>query len=236
LKHTSRSPERRSAVTRDPILIVDDEKSIRFMLVETLSAIGLSTEEAADGEEALAKLKDGRFSLVLLDLRLPGMDGMEVLRKMRQTRPEIPVLVITAYGTVSLAVEAMSLGAIDFVQKPFIPEEVRQAVTRALRKWNLHQEKASDYAASLKLAKESIKTGHFDAAEEHLKKAMSVDSARPEAFNILGAVLEMRGNRLEAQKQYRAAISLDPTYAPARVNLERSAQMRRTPVTEIRLD
>ncbi len=223
-------------MTHDPILIVDDEKSIRLMLAETLAAIRLSTEEAADGEEALAKLKDKRFLLVLLDLRLPGMDGMEVLREMRRIRPEIPVMVITAYGTVSLAVEAMSIGAIDFVQKPFVPEEVRQAVTRALRKWNLHQEKASDYSASLKLAKESIKAGHFDAAEEHLKKAMSVDSARPEAFNILGAVLEMRGNRLEAQKQYRAALSLDPTYEAARINLERSAQMWKTPATDIRLD
>jgi len=229
-------PERRFAVVNDPILIVDDEKSIRFMLAETLNAIGVSTEEAADGEEALSKLKEKKFSLILLDLRLPGMDGMEVLRQVRKTRPDIPVMVITAYGTVGLAVEAMSLGAIDFVQKPFVPEEVRQAVSRALRKWRLHEERGSDYAASVTLAKECIKAGHLDAAEEHLRKALSIDSGRAEAFNVLGAVSEMRGDRLEAQKQYRAALSLDPTYEPARSNLERSVEMRRTPITDIRLD
>ena len=223
-------------MVNDTVLIVDDEKSIRLMLAETLGAIGLGTEEAADGEEALSKLKDRKFSLVMLDLRLPGMDGMEVLRQVRKTRPDIPVMVITAYGTVGLAVEAMGLGAIDFVQKPFVPEEVRQAVTRALRRWGPHGERKSDYDAALKLAKESIKAGHMDAAEEHLRKALSIDSTRPDAFNVLGAVSEMRGNRLEAQKQYRAALSLDPTYEPARSNLERSVDMRRTPVTDIRLE
>ena len=218
-----------------PILIVDDEKSIRFMLAEALEAIDVKTEDAADGEEALSKLKEKEFSLVLLDLRLPGVDGMEVLRQMRQTRPDIPVMVITAYGTVNLAVEAMNLGAADFIQKPFVPEEVRQAVTRVIRKWRLHEQREPDYAAAITLARESVRAGHLEAAEEHLRKAVSIDSGRAEAFNLMGVVSEMRGERLEAQKHYRAALSLDPTYEPARSNLERSVEMRRTLPTDIRL-
>lgn len=218
-----------------PILIVDDEKSIRFMLAESLDALGVKTEDASDGEEALSKLKAKEFSLVLLDLRLPGIDGMEVLRQMRQTRPDIPVMVITAYGTIDLAIEAMNLGAADFIQKPFVPEEVRQAVSRVIRRWNLHEQKEPEYAAAVTLARKALRAGLFDAAEEHLRKAVSIDSSRPEAFNLMGAVADMRGNRLEAQKHYRAALSLDPTYAPAQSNLERSVRMQRTPVTEIRL-
>jgi len=208
-------------VKKKRILIVDDEKNIRLTLSQALEILDVETDTAANGEEALAKLKEKEFGLVLLDLHMPRVQGMEVLRQLREIRPDIRVIIITAYGTVGLAVEAMRLGAVDFVQKPFIPEEIREIVARVMDREKLDGQKATDYASSIELAKKAIMDFHFDAAVEHVRKAVSFDPGRPEAFNLLGVLEELRGNRLEAQKHYRAALSLDPSYGAALVNLER---------------
>ncbi|MBE0616331.1 MAG: response regulator, partial [Proteobacteria bacterium] len=103
------------------VLVVDDEKNIRLTLTQSLRALEVETDTAVNGEEALAKLGQAAYDLLLLDLKMPGMDGMEVLRRTRETLPELPVVILTAYGTVASAVEAMKLGAVDFLQKPFSP-------------------------------------------------------------------------------------------------------------------
>ncbi len=204
------------------VLIVDDEKNILLTLSQSLEVLHLDTDTATNGEEALTKLKEKDFSLILLDLRMPGIDGMEVLRQVREIRPDIRIIMISAYGTIELAVEAMKLGAVDFIQKPFSPEEIRALVSRVLDREKLDEQKLADYGSSIELAKKSIGNRHFDAAIEHARKAIFLDPSRPEAFNLLGALLEIRGDRIEAQKNYRAALSLDPSYAPAIKNLERS--------------
>src|SRR5512136_524743 len=107
------------------VLIVDDEKNILLTLSQSLEVLQLETDTAINGEEALTKLKEKDFGLILLDLRMPGIDGMEVLRQVREIRPDIRIIMISAYGTIEVAVEAMKLGAVDFIQKPFSPEEVR---------------------------------------------------------------------------------------------------------------
>jgi DNA-binding response OmpR family regulator len=204
------------------VLIVDDEKNILLTLSQSLEVLQLETDTATNGEEALAKLKEKEFGLILLDIRMPGMDGMEVLRQVREIRPDIRIIMISAYGTIEVAVEAMKLGAVDFIQKPFSPEEIRALVSRVLDRENLDERKVADYGASIELAKKSIGNRHFDAAIEHARKAIFLDPARPDAFNLLGALTEIQGDREEAQKNYRAALSLDPSYAPAIKNLARS--------------
>ena len=204
------------------VLIVDDEKNILLTVSQSLETLHLEMDTAMNGEDALAKLKGRDFGLILLDLRMPGMDGMEVLRQVRGIRPDIRIIIITAYGTIELAVEAMRLGAVDFIQKPFTPEEIRDLVSRVLDREKLDEQKAADYGSSIELAKRSVGHRHFDAAVEHLRKAIFLDPARPEAFNLLGALLEIQGDRVEAQKNYRAALSLDPSYGAALGNLERS--------------
>jgi DNA-binding response OmpR family regulator len=208
------------------ILIVDDEKNIRLTLSQALETLDVQTDTAADGGEALIKLKEKEFALILLDLKMPGMDGMEVLRRVREIRPDIRIIILTAYGTVELAVEAMKLGAADFIQKPFAPVEIRELVSRVLDREKIDEKKVVDYASSVELAKQCIGDRHFDAAVEHVRKAIFFDPSRPEAFNLLGALMEIRGDRIEAQKNYRAALSLDPSYEPAIKNLQRSAGMR----------
>jgi CheY-like chemotaxis protein len=205
-----------------PILIVDDEKNIRLTLSQVLETLGAEIDTAANGEEALTKLKGREFSLILLDIRMPGMDGMEILRRVREIRPDIRVIMITAYGTIESAVEAMKLGAVDFLQKPFDPEEIRELVSRVADRDKLGEHRRLDYASDIESAKKCIRDRHFDAAIEHVQRGISVDPGRPEAFNLLGALMEIEGDRIEAQKNYRAALSLDPSYQPAISNLHRS--------------
>jgi len=203
------------------ILIVDDEKSIRLTLSQSLEMPGLDTDTAVNGEEALAKLKKKEYGLILLDLKMPGMDGMEVLREVTRIRPDIRVIIITAHGTIDSAVEAMKYGAVDFIQKPFAPKEIRELVLKVLDRDAMDEANAADYSVHIELAKRCVSDRHFRASTEHVRKAIAIDASRPEAFNFLGALQEIQGHVLEAQKNYRAALSLDPTYKPAHANLMR---------------
>lgn len=188
---------------------------------QALSALDAEVDTAVNGEEALQKLEDAEYDVMLLDLRMPGMDGMEVLRRISKSRPEVRVIIITAYGTVDWAVEAMKLGAVDFIQKPFSPKELRNIVGKVLARENIEEEAASDYETYIELAKESINKRQFPAALEHARKAISIDPGRPEGLNLLGVLHEIEGNTTEAMRQYRAANALDPTYQPARENMDR---------------
>jgi DNA-binding NtrC family response regulator len=100
------------------ILVVEDRDSLRRMLDRALSGEGYAVETAASGEEALALIAERQYDLVLTDLKLPGISGLDVLRGSRQVKPDLPVVVLTAYGTVHTAVEAMKEGAVDFLEKP----------------------------------------------------------------------------------------------------------------------
>ncbi len=110
------------------ILVVEDRDSLRRMLATALASEGHEVVAVATGEEAVAKLGEG-FDLVLTDLKLPGIDGLEVLRASRRQAPPPPVIVLTGYGTVATAVEAMKLGALDFLEKPVDIEELFRRVT-----------------------------------------------------------------------------------------------------------
>lgn len=120
------------------ILVVDDEEDIRSFLADALHAEGHDVAEAPDGEAAWSRLGAEGFHLVLTDLRMPRMDGMELLRRLRQTQPEVEVVVLTAHGSVDSAVEAMKLGAFEYLQKPISgPAELRLVVSRALERRSL---------------------------------------------------------------------------------------------------
>jgi DNA-binding response OmpR family regulator len=117
------------------ILIIDDEENIRRVTRLTLEEAGYEATEAGDGESGLAAFGDGSdWDAVLLDQRMPGMDGLETLRHIKQRQPTARVIMSTAYASIELAVEAMKLGATDFVRKPMTPEILRHAVTAALSK------------------------------------------------------------------------------------------------------
>lgn len=118
---------------RGRVLVIDDEDHIRRVMRMTLEAAGYEVGEGADGPRGLEAFGDGSaWDAVLLDQRMPGMDGLETLRRMRERRADVRVIMITAYASIELAVDAMKLGAKDFVRKPMTPETVRNAVTAAL--------------------------------------------------------------------------------------------------------
>ena len=119
------------------ILIVDDEETMRDSCRQILSAIRCPVQEAESGDIALDMIKKELFDIVLLDLKMPGLGGMEVLKKIKEDNPETIVIVITGYATVDSAVEAMKQGAYDFLPKPFTPEELRVIVKRAIDKRKL---------------------------------------------------------------------------------------------------
>lgn len=115
------------------ILIIDDEKNIRMMVQLALEQVGHTVELAADGPEGLGKFGDAaNVDLVLLDQRMPGMEGLDVLREIRKQSLSSKVIMITAFGTIDLAVDAMKAGATDFLRKPFTAETLRNAVQSAL--------------------------------------------------------------------------------------------------------
>jgi DNA-binding response OmpR family regulator len=114
---------------------VDDEPHLRQMMRLTLETTGYDVDEAANGEHALAQFREGSgYDAVLLDQRMPGLDGLETLRRVKQDHPDIVVIMVTAYATIDLAIDAMKVGASDFVRKPMTPETLRHAVAAALSK------------------------------------------------------------------------------------------------------
>ena len=109
-------------------------------------------------------------------------------------------------------------------------------VSKIIKRETLDIVKSHDYESFIELAKKCVEDRHFDAAAEHVKKAISIDSSRPDAFNFLGALYELQGNKVEAQKNYRAALSLDPAYKPAQDNLSLSTGARMGIEKKIKFD
>ena len=122
------------------ILVVDDEKLIRWSLKERLTREGHAITEAEDGRSAAAALELGIPDLVLLDMKLPDTDGLTILRSVVEKAPELPVIIITAYSTVDTAVEAMRVGAYDYISKPFDMDELTITVKRALEASTLRRD------------------------------------------------------------------------------------------------
>ena len=122
------------------ILVVDDEPNIRKACTRVLSEEGYRITAAEDGRQALDLIKDNDFDLVLLDLMMPGIDGLEVLRRLNDLKPDTDVIIITGFATVGKAVEAMKLGAVNFIPKPFTPDHLRMVVRQSLNAKNLEMD------------------------------------------------------------------------------------------------
>ena len=122
------------------ILVIDDEQNIRKMLTRVLSPEGFMVKEANNGLEALKRLQEENYSLVLLDLKMPGLNGIETLKEIRQNDLNLPVIMMSAYGSIPEAVEAMKLGALDYLIKPFDIEELKIIIKRAIKQYELEVE------------------------------------------------------------------------------------------------
>ena len=131
------------SISLPPVLVVDDEKNMRLSLQTVLKDENYSTRAVESAEEALALLAGEEFFMVITDARLGGMSGYELLAKIHSQWPDLPKLMLTAYATPKLAVEAIKAGAMDYLSKPFAPEELLHAVARCAERYRLLRENAT---------------------------------------------------------------------------------------------
>ncbi len=134
------SPDEKQADIQGRVLIIDDEKNMRHMLKTVLSRGGYGVESASDGEQGLNLVKDDFFKIILCDVKMPGMGGLDFLRAANTYLKDSLVIMMSAYGSIDMAVEAMKLGAFDFISKPFKRDEILLAIQKALDHDRLKQE------------------------------------------------------------------------------------------------
>jgi DNA-binding NtrC family response regulator len=149
------------------VLLVDDDAAVRTVLAAQLAQAGIDSVEASSAEAALERLASGAIDVMVTDLRMPGMDGMALLASSVRLWPDVPVIMLTAFGTVPVAVEALKLGATDFLLKPFERKDVLEVVERALRmacRPNLPPPPPSGVASSMVGALEHLRADMLRAA------------------------------------------------------------------------
>ena len=157
------------------ILIIDDNETIREGLQHVVKKMGHSAVIAASGKQGLEIFKQARPDFVITDLKMEGVDGVEVLRSVRDLDADCPAMIITAFGTVETAVEAMKLGAFDFLIKPFAPEVVRLKVERALELRNARKQKGRLEAENAYLrGEESLKFGELVGGTETMRRVFAI--------------------------------------------------------------
>jgi DNA-binding NtrC family response regulator len=198
------------------ILIVDDEPNVRLMLRTALESVGHAVIEAGDGKAALDHLRDSAAAcdLVVLDLLMPRMDGMELLMRLRAEKITVPVVILTAHGSIPEAVEAMKLGAIDFLTKPITPEALRRVAAEVIERQAAVSEtappsqaqpqpadRAGEISFALARAKRALNRGQFREAESLLRSLIALDSGSAEAHQLLDRLLTLKER--EAQGSFR---------------------------------
>jgi len=125
------------------ILIVDDEANVRTVFSDVLRRESYIVKGAKDGPEAIKAIDEETFDLALVDLRMPVMDGIEVLENIKKRKPQILVIIYTGYGSITTAVEAMRKGAADYLNKPFSPQELKSSIRKALEESSGHNSMVS---------------------------------------------------------------------------------------------
>lgn len=208
------------------ILIVDDAANVRLLFGMTLEAAGYRFSTAQDGEEALLWLHGSDADLVLLDLQMPRLGGMEVLEAIRHSGNDVPVVIITAQGSVPDAVRAMKLGAIDFLAKPLTPEALRKVVSEVMAR---HDDEAAErrtestkplHHHTLQSAKRALNHRLFFRAKALLRQAIQEDPDSAEPRFLMGVLHEVQDEHRAAVAEYRVALRLDPGFGPATSHLE----------------
>lgn len=171
---------------KQTILVVDDERLIRWSLKQKLELWGYHVSEAEDGSTALGRLQIDNPDMVTLDVRLPDMSGLDVLREIKQRDPKLPVIMITAYGAVDLAVDALRLGAFDFIEKPINFEKFQNSIKNALEaNWMRTELERNVDASKSRFSIENI-AGKSRSMQEIRKLAQKVAVSEATTVLILG--------------------------------------------------
>lgn len=205
------------------ILVVDDERNIRNHLGMVLQAEGYNVDTAGNGDEALLRAKEGFYDIAFVDIQMPKMNGLELLGYLRGVRPHLAVVMLTAYGTVARAVDAMKLGAVDFLEKPFDPRAVPLLCNEILERRKIGMGGTVDDLLHLAALARGRKA--FIEARIYAKIAMQRDLSRPEPYFQLGELAEMDGRSSHAAHYYYMALDAQSTFQPARDALKRLGRL-----------
>jgi DNA-binding NtrC family response regulator len=165
--------------SRGSILVVDDEKIVRDALTKWFIEDGFTVESAEDGASALRKLQERRWDLILLDIKMPGMDGIELQQRVVEVDPSVTIVFITAHATVDTAVQALKAGAFDYVTKPVDPDHLSHIVQNAMKQRALASEnlKLKDHISEFSRADEIIgESGQMAKVFEMVKTVASTDT------------------------------------------------------------
>jgi DNA-binding response OmpR family regulator len=228
------------------VLIVDDEPNVRLVFRTTLESTGYQVFEAEDAATAVEELEKAPADVVLLDLQMPGIGGMELLRRLRESGNNVPVVIVTAHGSIPDAVEAMKLGAIDFLTKPLSPERLRRVVAEVIRRHSESETRPraepapagppwpeptgptsstvvtiAPAALDLSAIKRALNRREFDKALDGLEAALEQAPDSAEAHTLMGVLRESLGQQHAAYHAYKLALEADPDYAPALENMTR---------------
>ena len=199
------------------ILVADDERNIRTNMAMVLEAAGYHVDAARDGEEALTVCRETHPDIAFVDLHMPKMEGLDVLAHLRTLSPTTAVVIITAYGSAANAVEAMKLGAVDFLEKPFDPKIIGILAEEILFRQRHGSGSFDDLMHLAELARE--RNAHFEA-RAYLKAAISRAADRPEPYYWLGYLCEAEDPK-QALQYYYMAYSASKTYKPTVTALKR---------------
>ena len=211
------------AVPKSHILVADDERNIRQNLAMVLEAGGHSVDQAKDGDEALDLCKQNHPDIAFVDLHMPKVEGLKVLAHIRALSPKTAVVIITAYGSAANAVEAMKLGAIDFLEKPFDPQIIGILTEEILIRQ--HTDVQKSYDDLMRLAELARLRNAPIETRTYLKSAMVQAADRPEPYYWLGNLCEAEGDQKRAVQYYYMAVSAYHTYEPAVDALKRLGKL-----------
>lgn len=192
------------------ILVVDDEKNVRFTVAHALRSDGYTVDSAGSGTEGLDRTAGTRYDLILVDLRMPGMTGIDMLRELRRRDPRMPAVIITAYGVPQQLVEAAELGAIDCIHKPFSIQTIRGVVREVLERAS-SDETAKTAEDHVRCAKRAIMRRDLDEARASLERAMELDPSNGETYLLDGIVALLKRDAETARERFRKALQIDPT-------------------------
>ena len=179
-----------------PILVVDDDEAMRRLCTRILATYGYQVHTARDGEEALRKVQTQIYRVVLLDLRMPGMDGIECLKRLKSAGCRADIVMMTGYGSVPSAVEAMKIGARDFIEKPFEPQDLQAMLEDILQRQTRDAQLSTDPVVAF--------------IQQHATEI----SSRKDVANRLGVSLERVSARIQEEtglsfRQFLHACRLD---------------------------
>lgn len=186
------------------VLIIDDTKNIRILLQKVLQLEGFEAETASNGREGLDMIRQGDYSLIFMDIKLPEISGTEILRTIRAEGNNTPTIIMTAYATIKNAVDCIQLGAITYIQKPFTAERI----LNTMKQFNIHStEEASgtdSSAADWEKIQEDYRNKNYQSTLKSLAVLLAQDPTDARIYMYLSRCHKAMGNAKEAEKFARA--------------------------------